>query len=88
MDSTGRVGGMSKPIPAIFENGVFKPQAPVALENGTRVEIMLPSDAPSNDAEMRKRFPNSWGVLSDDEADRISKAIDETCGQIDPDAWR
>ena len=30
-------------IPAIYENGVFKPQQKVELTPGTRVEVILPT---------------------------------------------
>ena len=74
-----------KTIPAIYENGIFRPEEPVALEDGTRVEILVPQTVSLTREEMKERFPKSWGVLTADEADRIAQAIEEACGQIDSD---
>ena len=77
-----------KTIPAIFEGGVFKPQLPVNLAPGARVEILLP-DGDSDPVErLRARFPESFGVITDEDADEMLRAIEAEFGRIDPDAWR
>jgi predicted DNA-binding antitoxin AbrB/MazE fold protein len=35
-------------IAAIFEDGIFRPDQPVSLKNGTRVEVIV-QDAPATD---------------------------------------
>ncbi len=77
-----------KTLSATFEKGIFRPEQPVSLEDGTRVQVLLPDGEVLSPEEMKRRFPNSWGVLSTEEADRIGQAIEEAHGQIDPDAWR
>ena len=77
-----------KTLTATYEKGIFRPEHPVALKDATRVQILLPEAEPLSSDEMKRRFPNSWGVLSNEEADRIGRAIEEAHGQIDPDAWR
>ena len=41
---------MSTVVKAIYENGAFKPTEPVALEEKTEVEVLIPTEAkPSED---------------------------------------
>lgn len=35
-------------IPAIYENGVFRPMTPIDLPENTRVDVMLPSTTPAD----------------------------------------
>jgi predicted DNA-binding antitoxin AbrB/MazE fold protein len=55
-------------IPAIYENGVFKPQEPISLPPGAKVEVSLPEDRDPVEI-MRERFPLSFGALSDEDAE-------------------
>ena len=75
-------------IPAVYENGVFGPNAPVNLPSGAKVELIMaePQDDPV--AILKARFPNSFGGLSDEDAEEMRKAIEEECERIDPDAWK
>lgn len=77
-----------KSIPAIFEDGVFKPQVSVELSSGARVELIVsePSDDPVT--TLRARFPKSFGGMSRAEGQAMMKDIDEEFERIDPDAWR
>lgn len=77
-----------KTLSATYEKGIFRPEQPIVLEDGTRVQILLPEGETLSSEEMKRRFPHSWGVLSNEEADRIGHAIEEARGQIDLDAWR
>ena len=74
-------------ILAIYENGVFRPQEPIDLPSGSRVVISLPDDRDPVEV-MRERFPLSFGALSDEDAEKMKRAIEEECERIDPDAWR
>jgi predicted DNA-binding antitoxin AbrB/MazE fold protein len=74
-------------IPAVFENGVFKPEAPVSLVPGARVEIVLPDEGMATSEELRLRFPNACAALSAQDADEIMRIIDEEFGRIDPNDW-
>lgn len=77
-----------KTIPAIFENGVFRPELPVHLPAGLHVEVIVPEKPHATREALRKRFPNSYGVLSAREAHEIQHAIDEEFGRVDPNDWR
>jgi len=70
-------------ITATYENGVFKPDGPVSLAPGVRVSVVLPdTDAV---AAFRARFPNSIGVISPEEADRMRRDIEEAFEKVDDD---
>jgi len=75
-------------IPAVFENGVFKPNAPVALPSGAKVDLIVPEPQDDPVTILKARFPNSFGGLSDEDAEEMRKAIEEECERIDPDAWK
>jgi len=77
-----------KSIPAIFENGVFRPEQPVHLPAGSHVEVLLPEEPHATREALRKRFPDSYGVLSARDAEEIQRAIDEEFRKVDPDDWR
>lgn len=43
-------------IKAIYEDGVFKPEEPVSLEEKTRVELVIQTPAPADD-------PTGWKAM-------------------------
>lgn len=47
---------MTTAIKAIYENGVFKPKEPVHLQERTEVEVLVPTQAPSDD------HPTGWAA--------------------------
>jgi predicted DNA-binding antitoxin AbrB/MazE fold protein len=62
-------------VKAIYENGVFKPQEPVHLEEHTEVQVLIPVQ-PSTDAD----DPTGWkaaealiGFIEDAPADMAEK---------------
>ena len=65
-----------KTIAAIYENGVFKPEGPVSLQPGARVEISLPDERDHMEI-MRERFPLSFGAMSDEDAEAMKRVIEE-----------
>jgi len=75
-------------IPAVYENGVFKPNAPVDLPSGAKVDLIVSEPQDDAVAILKARFPNSFGGLSDEDAEEMRKAIEEECERIDPDAWK
>lgn len=77
-----------KSIPATYENGVFKPQSPVDLPQGARVDLLVsePQDDPV--AVLKTRFPNSFGIMPREDADEMQRIIDEEFGKVNPDDWR
>lgn len=80
-------------ITATYENGVFKPDAPLAIPSGSRVEIVIPDDAASLSEEqiieaMRRRYPGVVGCLSPGQADDLQRVIEEEFEQVNPDEWR
>ena len=75
-------------IPAVFENGVFKPNAPVDLPSGSKVELIISESQDDPVAIMRARYPNSFGGLPREDGEAMMKIIDEEFGRIDPDVWK
>jgi predicted DNA-binding antitoxin AbrB/MazE fold protein len=75
-------------IPAVFGNGVFRPNANVDLPSGAKVDLMMvePQDDPV--AILKARFPDSFGGLSREDGEKMMRTIDEEFERIDPDAWR
>lgn len=74
-----------KTIPAIYENGIFRPQGAVALPSGALVDVILP-DVPADPvAHLRARFPNSFGGLPEKDASEMMAAIEEEFGRIESD---
>lgn len=75
-------------IPAVFENGIFRPNTPVDLPSGTQVNLIMaePQDDPV--AILKARFPNSFGGLSREDGEEMMKAIEEACERVDLDEWR
>lgn len=71
-------------VKAIYENGVFKPQEPVHLEEHTEVEVLIPVPPSQPDAE----DPTGWkaaealiGFIEDAPADMAEKHDDYLYGQ-------
>jgi len=75
-------------IPAVYENGVFRPNAPVNLPSGAKVDLIMPEPQDDPVTILKARFPNSFGGLSREEGEEMMRAIDEEFGRIDPDAWK
>lgn len=75
-------------IPAIYQDGVFKPDTPVDLPSGSKVDLMVsgPQDDPV--AILKARFPDSFGGFPREQGEEIIKAIDGEFERIDPDAWK
>jgi predicted DNA-binding antitoxin AbrB/MazE fold protein len=46
---------MTTAVKAIYENGVFRPVAPVRLKEATEVEVLVPTDAAEDDDD-----PTGW----------------------------
>lgn len=74
-------------IPAVYENGVFRPKAPVELSPGTDVQLIVQEDIDPV-AIMKARFPESFGILDPEAADEMQKIVDEEFGKVNPDEWR
>jgi predicted DNA-binding antitoxin AbrB/MazE fold protein len=77
-----------KTIHAIFDHGVFRPQAPVSVPQGTEVRVLIPENARDVRDSLKTRFPDSIGVLRPEDAAEIMQAVEEAFGRVDPDAWR
>lgn len=125
---------MTKTITAVFENGLLRPDEPLDLEAGQRVELRIRDDKPwlspeeadnilrdideqfgmaklakrrtpppreyfpkreltpeqeaeaeRNIAELKKRFPNSIGSTTKEEAEELMRVIDEQFGYYPPE---
>jgi predicted DNA-binding antitoxin AbrB/MazE fold protein len=62
-------------IPAIFENGAFKPKTPVDLPPSAQVDLILPDSQDDPVAILKARFPNSFGCMSAEDADELQRII-------------
>jgi Protein of unknown function DUF104 len=51
-----RLAAMTTTVKAIYENGVFKPKEPVNLQERTEVEVLVPTQATSDDD------PTGWAA--------------------------
>jgi predicted DNA-binding antitoxin AbrB/MazE fold protein len=72
-------------IPAIFQDGVFRPKERVELSPGAEVEVILPDERDPVEI-MAERFPLSFGAITDEDAEGMKRAIEEEFERIDPDA--
>jgi predicted DNA-binding antitoxin AbrB/MazE fold protein len=82
---------MKQTIEAIYENGVLKPVKPLRLPNGAHVTLDLDDEteaARQNADELRKRYPNSFGIMPHEDAEEIRRIIAEEFGQINLDEWK
>ena len=53
-------------IPAKYEHGVFKPLEEVQLTEGTRVEVLVPAEAPRRPKSIREfGFVGMWAGRDD-----------------------
>ncbi len=77
-----------KTIRAVYENGVFRPEGPVELTPGAKVDVILADEVRANRDRLKQRFPNSFGVLTNEEADELQNAIGDEFERIDGDDWR
>jgi hypothetical protein len=50
---------MTAAVKAIYENGVFTPKEPVQLQERTEVDVVIPTQSPSDDD------PTGWAAASD-----------------------
>jgi predicted DNA-binding antitoxin AbrB/MazE fold protein len=75
-------------IPAVFENGVFKPNAPVDLPSGAKVDLIVSESQDDPVAIMKARYPQSFGCMPAEDADEMLHIIDEEFGRVNPDEWR
>lgn len=63
----------------VYSNGVLTPTAPLSLREGEEVDAeILTAELQEeylSDEEMKRRFPNSWGVWADGTAEEARQAI-------------
>ena len=77
---------MTTTIEAIYENGVLRPVTPiqgVAEHQRLKVTIEDTSSVPIHPA-----LQNCFGILPDDEANRMIRDIDEEFEKVDPNEWK
>ncbi len=65
---------MSQIITATYQNGVFKPDQPLSLSEGTRVQLVLTSDGDASeqtDDEAWEELERLWAKLQIDSGGRL-----------------
>lgn len=75
---------MTKTIHAIYEHGVLRPLEPIegVVEN-SKVEVTV-----STEKEISSPLLRFTGILSEDEADKMMKAVEDEFERINPDEWK
>jgi len=75
---------MTKTINAIYEHGVFRPLEPVEdiMEND-EVEVTV-----SSKRGVGHPILKFAGILSEEEADRLMKVVEDEFERINPDEWK
>jgi predicted DNA-binding antitoxin AbrB/MazE fold protein len=72
---------MTKTISAIYENGVFRPEEPLELTTGSRVDVVIrqPNQEPWEKLRLRlkAKFPNSFGTVSREDGEEMMRVINE-----------
>lgn len=82
-----------KTIQATYQDGVFKPSEPVPLPAGTNVRVLLPESREEKLARLREMYPNSFGVMNQEDADAMEQAIEKqrhisTTFKPLPESWK
>jgi len=74
---------MVRNVEAIYENGVLRPLTPLrGLAEHTRLHLSITESAGPHPLE------GSIGVISDEDAAQMKKAIEEAFEKVEPDEWR
>ncbi len=75
---------MVKIIHAIYERGVLKPLEPIeGIEENTEVEVTVSTEKDASSPILRFA-----GVLSEEEANKMIKVVDDEFERINQDEWR
>ncbi|MBI5749138.1 MAG: antitoxin family protein [Nitrospinae bacterium] len=75
---------MTKTIHAIYEGGVFKPLEPIdGIMDNTEVEVTV-----SVEKEVSHPFLKFAGILSEEEANRMMKIVEDEFERVNPDEWK
>lgn len=70
-------------VKATYKNGVFMPNEPVNLPEGTVANIEFERPESST-----KPWMELAGSISRQDADEMRTAVDEAFGKVNPDDWR
>ena len=90
-ESAGTIArtSMTTAVKAIYENGVFRPKEPVHLQERTEVEVLIPTQSPSDDD------PTGWaaarsliGFIEDAPADMAEHHDHFLCGRPRKSAFK
>ncbi|GAN32665.1 MAG: DUF104 domain-containing protein [Candidatus Brocadia sp. AMX2] len=75
---------MTKTIQAVFEHGVLRPLEPIeGIRENTEVEITIAFK--QKEVSPILRFA---GILSEEEANRMLKVVEEEFERVNPDEWK
>ncbi|MBI4378783.1 MAG: antitoxin family protein [Nitrospinae bacterium] len=75
---------MIKTIHAIYEHGVLRPLKPIEdIKENTKVEVTI-----SIEKEVSHPILRFAGILSDDEADKMMKTVEDEFEWINPNEWK
>lgn len=75
---------MVKTIHAIYKRGVLKPLEPIeGIGENTKVEVTI-----STEKDVSLPFLKFAGILSEEEANKMMKVVDDEFERINQDEWR
>lgn len=75
---------MTKTIQAVFEHGILRPLEPIeGIRENTEVEITIAFK--QKELSPVLRFA---GILSEEEANGMLKAVEEEFERVNPDEWK
>lgn len=74
-------------VEAIFESGVFRPVSPVELAEGMHVEVLVP-EATGATVGKPVLASTSFGIFPHEDAEEISRIIEEEFEQVNLDEWQ
>lgn len=72
-------------IPLVYEDGVFRPEVPVNLPNGSQYQLVVDDSPEARLTQLQARFPKAFGGFPKKDADEILAIIEGEFGVVEPD---
>jgi len=73
-------------IPAIYEDGVFRPTVSVNLPSGSHHRLVVEADQPTEALDdVDARFPGLFAPFPREDADQMLAIIEEAFGRVESD---
>ena len=76
-----------KTVSAVFENGMFRPETPLDLPEGWLVSVNVPDSLTWAD-EAGRLADGGFGCMSAEDAEEMTRIIEERFETVNLDEWR